>query len=76
MTIGSGIEEIGSWIFAFCPKLKNVYCHAEQVPYTFDNTFEDAHINNCTLHVPAASVNAYKVAPWNEFKEVVKLSGK
>ena len=68
VTIGSGIESIGSQAFASCPKLKDVYCYAVNVPNTNTNAFNYSHIESTALHVPAASVDAYKAAePWKNF---------
>lgn len=45
-----------------------------KVPTTPDDAFEDTPISEATLHVPAASVEAYKTtAPWNQFKNIVAI---
>ena len=76
VTIGNGISTIGSQAFALCKELTDVYCHAENVPRTNSDAFQDSFTEYATLHVPAASVNAYRQAePWKNFKEVVSLSG-
>ena len=79
ITIGSGIITIGDQVFACCPELKDVYCYAKSVPYTYadsySNAFIDSSIEYATLHVPAGSVSAYQaVKPWKNFKEIVALS--
>ena len=69
VTIGSGIESIGSQAFASCPKLTDVYCYAVNFPNTNTNAFNYSYIESTTLHVPAASVDAYKAAePWKNFR--------
>ena len=81
VTIGSGVTRIESGAFRGCSVLKDIYCHAEAVPSiptsqdTMDGPpFEWWHYENTTLHVPAASVNAYKTArEWKEFKKIVSL---
>ena len=76
VTIGSGMKTIGSSAFASCPELTDVYCHAVNVPNTKSDAFNDSYINYATLHVPSASVNAYRAAdPWKNFKSVVNLEG-
>ena len=76
VTIGNGIRAIGSQAFASCKELTDVYCHAENVPNTQNDAFQDSYTEYATLHVPATSVNAYRQAePWKNFKEVVSLSG-
>ena len=79
ITIGSGTITIGDQVFACCPELKDVYCYAKSVPYTYadsySNAFKDSSIEYATLHVPAASISAYQaVEPWKNFKEIVALA--
>lgn len=41
-----------------------------------DYVFQDAYINYATLHVPAASIDAYRErGPWNGFGTIVVLEG-
>ena len=76
ITIGSGINSIGNTAFASCSDLTDVTCYAENVPSTRTNAFKDSYIEYATLHVPSASVNAYKVAdPWKNFKSIVAIDG-
>ena len=76
VTIGNGVKTIISEDFACCKDLQEVYCYAENVPSTNSDAFQDSYTEYATLHVPAASVNAYREAdPWKNFKEVVSLSG-
>ena len=76
VTIGNGIEKIESSAFGNCPELTDVYCFAEEVPYTGgNNPFEDSYIEYATLHVPSVSVDTYKAAePWSGFKDVVPIA--
>ena len=75
VTISSGVKSIDSKAFAYCLELTDVYCLAEEVPSTSTNAFQDSNIGNATLHVPAASVDAYKaVRPWKSFKDIVGLT--
>ena len=76
VTIGSGIKSIDSYAFGKCPELTDVYCHAIDVPSTSTAAFNDSHIGDATLHVPAESVNAYRAAdPWKNFKSIVSIEG-
>ena len=76
ITIGSGVTSIGSQAFANCLDLSDVYCYAENVPSTPPNAFEGSYIEYATLHVPTASVDAYKAAePWKNFKTIVGFDG-
>lgn len=79
VNIGSSVERIGTKAFADCTELADVYCYAENVPemktdfnVTVIDAFENSHIEDIILHVPAASVNLYKaVEPWKSFKSIV-----
>lgn len=76
ITIGSGIKKIDNEAFASCKELADVYCYAINVPNTKNNSFNNSYIDYATLHVPSASVNAYKAAaPWKNFKNIVSLEG-
>ena len=81
ITIGKGVTTIHTKAFAECPELTDVYCYAENVPKMLDgyyepctDAFEGSYIKYATLHVPNASINAYKSTyPWNSFKAIVGL---
>ena len=75
VTIGSGVESISMYAFEGCSELLDVYCHAEKVPYTKSNAFNDSPTEYATLHVPAASIDSYKAtAPWYYFGKIVALT--
>ena len=78
VVIGNSVEDIEIFAFYECPQLKDVYCYAEQVPDATQHdgkpVFDNA-IANATLHVPAASIEAYSNAEsWKDFKEIVALT--
>ncbi len=78
VVIGNGMENTENYAFGYCPKLKDVYCYAEQVPavtpYPESPVFDNA-ITNATLHVPATSIEAYRNAqPWSNFESIVALT--
>lgn len=76
ITIGNSVTRIGARAFNGCSELTDVICYAKNVPNTERDAFENSYIEYATLHVPLASVNAYKdVTPWKNFKEVVALDG-
>lgn len=76
ITLGCGTRSIGLNAFASCPELTDIYCYAENVPFTNTLAFEGSYIDYTTLHVPDASIDLYKAAePWKNFKEIVGLSG-
>ena len=74
ISIPNSVTKIGGCAFSGCTRLSDVYCHAENVPETGGDAFLESNIKNATLHVPAASVNAYKAAgQWYNFKSIVAL---
>ena len=76
MTIGSGMKTIRSMAFASCPELSDVYCYAETVPSTSQDTFNDSYAEYATLHVPVSSVSSYKTTePWKNFNKIVAIDG-
>ena len=74
VTIGSAVRTIGNYAFSDFPELKDFYCYATNVPIVSRNTFQDSYINYATLHVPNASIDAYKAAAtWREFGKIVAI---
>ncbi|MBO7119695.1 MAG: leucine-rich repeat domain-containing protein [Bacteroidaceae bacterium] len=74
INIGSGVTSIGEGAFSQCSYLTDVYCYAENVPETASNTFSYSPISSATLHVPAASLEAYRTtAPWSGFGTIVAI---
>lgn len=74
--MNSRVKVINVKAFANCPNLKDVTCLAENTPNTKTNAFEGSYIEYTTLHVPAASIAAYKaVEPWKNFKSIVAIDG-
>ena len=75
VNIPSSVNNIGYNAFYRCPNLTDVYCYAENVPETGINVFKDCPIASATLHVPAASVEAYRTtAPWSDFGTIVAIT--
>ena len=75
ITIPNSVTSIGDWAFADCGGLTDVYCFAIDVPATGNHVFSYASTSSATLHVPAASIEAYKKTnPWNEFGTIVPLT--
>lgn len=72
--IGSGVTSIGSLAFADCPMLTDVTCLATTPPTMADSDCFDPSYDTATLHVPNASLNAYKTANWWKlFSSIVGL---
>ena len=75
LTIPGSIKHIYNDAISYCSKLKNVYCHADNVPATNSDAFMECPIGSATLHVPAGSVDLYKTtAPWSGFGNIVTIS--
>jgi len=75
VNIPNSVTSIGAYAFYGCSELTDVYCYAEQVPFTVSNAFKDSHVEYATLHVPAESIGDYKAAaPWSGFGKIVALT--
>ena len=61
--------------FHKCTNIADIYCYAEQVPEMGKDVFVDSNHTNATLHVPAASIEAYRNAEqWKDFGNIVALT--
>ena len=77
VTIGNGVTSIGDQAFYNCYVLTDLYCYAEKVPTSrsLSELFGGTPVYTATLHVPAASIDAYKAADqWKEFGTIVALT--
>lgn len=73
ITIANSVTTIGEGAF-IRTGLKDMYCYSEQVPETGNNIFDYSN-REATLHVPAASVEAYSNAEqWKDFGIIVALT--
>ena len=74
ITIPTNIQTIGYYAFQDCPELKDVYCHAKNVPQASDDIFLNSYVEYATLHVREKLITSYKsTGPWSSFKEIVKI---
>lgn len=80
VTIPKSVTTIGRSAFYRCRELKDIYCLKRIVPDTFfwskrgPGTFDNLKQKNVTLHVPAASVQAYrKKSNWRKFGQIVAI---
>ena len=75
ITIPNSVKNIDYYAFEGCSGLTDIYCYAEIVPKADSDFFGKTSINTIILHVPAASIKAYKTTtPWSRFKEIVALN--
>lgn len=71
--IPASVTSIGDMAFWNCNP-KDIYCYATAVPETVSGAFDLLDIEAVTVHVPAASVAAYKKAEgWTDFVKVVGI---
>ena len=74
VVIPSSLNYIEEYAFSNCASLTDVFCYAENVPSTKNNAFKDSPIATATLHVPVASLTAYRTtSPWNGFGSIVAV---
>ena len=74
INIPSYVTNVGDSAFYNCNSMTDVYCYAEQVPETGKDVFVSSNYTNATLHVPAASIDAYRNAEqWKDFGNIVAL---
>ena len=74
ITIPSSMTNIGDGSFFNCSSISDVWCHAEAVPSTSSWAFYGSPIASATLHVPAASLEAYSTtAPWSGFGTIAPI---
>lgn len=73
--IPSTVTDIEINAFENCKTLTDVYCYAESVPTTSSAAFTKRYTSvNTTLHIPAASIDDYKVKePWMYFNNFLSL---
>ena len=69
----STIENFGQWNFDNCKNLTTMIVRVVDVPSLMDGNFGDFRAN-CTLYVPAESIEQYKADSWwGAFKEIKSL---
>ncbi|MDE7166914.1 MAG: leucine-rich repeat domain-containing protein [Bacteroidaceae bacterium] len=77
ITFGNSVTEIdGESPFLSCRNLKDVYCLADTAPVADGRLFSgmEVKISSLTLHVPSASLQAYKTTyPWSDFGQIVAI---
>ena len=74
ITIGKNVAILGSSCFWYDSLVTDITCYATLPPLIYDDTFEKVP-DSARLHVPAASVSAYKSAQnWSRFR-IMALDG-
>ena len=73
VTIPNSVMDIDQFVFNGCSKLRSIYMQRE-VPLNTLLTFEDELYMDCTLYVPAGTLEAYKkVDPWRNFWTIEEM---
>lgn len=64
----SSLTSIGGYAFQDCTGLKEIYCHAEEVPSATSSVFKGVTTSNVLLVVPDDAVEKYKAhSVWKKF---------
>ena len=71
ITIPQNYTELGSYCFYSCDSLEDLYFERQLPPTITERTFNNMP-NTYTIHVPAASLNAYKSADvWSQYADKI-----
>lgn len=74
VAIGSQLKSIGSSAFSYCNQLERIYLGCTEVPTGEYRESNWEEIGNCTLYVPAASIDTYKADPfWGKMKVIMSI---
>ena len=76
LTIPNSVTRIVYNAFSSCSDLTDVYCYIKNLSNVDVDlsVFENSYLEYTTLHVPYASLEAYKKKePWNGFGKIVPL---
>lgn len=70
--IPESVAKMGLDTFCFCTGLKSIVCDIETPLKLNADIFNGINKDDCVLHVPEGSMEAYRDAPvWNEFVNIV-----
>ena len=76
VTIGNSVTEIGEDAFRNCSGLTSVTVDIATPLNISSYVFSDSNYKNCTLYVPAGSVELYNAAEvWKEFEQILPIEG-
>ncbi len=74
INIGKFVRNIELHTFSCC-KIYKFYSHATEVPFIYDEVFQDSGIESATLYVPSTAINDYKATePWSRFGSIKSLT--
>jgi len=72
VTLPASIDSVSSFAFEHAPNLSYIKCLGKTPAKAFDDSFDEGILQNTTLYVPMAALNAYKAAEgWKDFQHIV-----
>lgn len=74
ITLPEGVMSIGEYAFAGCSGLTSVNVYGTKPPTLYNDVFVNSNISNCTLYVPAESIDLYgKTWGWEDFGKILPI---
>lgn len=74
LALGSQLQSIGSSAFSYCQQLERIYLGCTEAPTGEYRNSNWEEIGNCTLYVPATSIDAYKADLfWSKMKAIMPI---
>lgn len=72
INIPASVTTIGNMTFDNCYSLKEIYSLAATPASCSSSSFSRVETGSCTLYIPEGAKDAYNIAPWNEFGNIVE----
>lgn len=74
ITLPEGVTSIGEYAFAYCRGLTSVTVYGTKPPMLDNDVFVNSNASNCTLYVPAESIDLYgKTKGWEDFGKILPI---
>ena len=71
----NSVTSIRDGAFQNCSSLTDIYCYATTPPVCGDVTFDGVNKKQCSIHVPAGTIRAYRWAHmWKKFYNLSEIS--
>ena len=76
IVFATSVKTIYEQAFYNCANLTSIYCYRDRPCVVYSNTFDGVDKFDCTLYVPATSIEMYKAATgWRDFYFIEAISG-
>ena len=76
IVFATSVKTIYEQAFYNCANLMSIYCYRDRPCVVYSNTFDGVDKFDCTLYVPATSIEMYKAATgWRDFYFIEAISG-